>query len=437
MARRIRNWDRTLAWSPSATLSPRDTSEVASAVTAAAARGERIKAIGSALSWSDIAGIPDKVMVLNNMARIVVDTAARTVRVQSGALLKDVNEELARHGLGFENFGSIVHQTAGGYTGTGTHGTGRDVKILSSAIESMQLVDGLGNVHQLDAAHEPDIFSAARVHLGCLGVVTEITFRCVEAFNLEERLEIVDFDTALSGLDDYVNHNDYCKIWWLPYSDKLQVYMFNKTDEPRSRRTLQENFDASGLSGLTFGGLLRVTRMRPQAISWLMPAVERGTFRPHSRVDRSDKVIKYAGAIPRHQETEYSIPRSDAADAIAEMRRLVLEADSYKVNFPQEIRFVAADDIPMSPATGRDSCYLGGYIASLKWAPHYFVDFENLMSDLKGRPHWGKSFDRTATELRDLYPAYDEFDEIRRRCDPQAVFRNRFVDRVFPADLQR
>ena len=98
-----------------------------------------------------------------------------------------------------------------------------------------------------------------------------------------------------------------------------------------------------------------------------------------------------------------------------------------------EVRFVAADDIPMSPASGRDSCYVGGYISSLEWAPRYFADFEDLMHDYAGRPHWGKSFTRTHRQIRALYPAYDEFERLRRECDPHGVFRNRFVDRVFPA----
>lgn len=434
MARTIRNWDKTLAWTPSVVHEPTTTAEVCAIIAAAAERGQRIKAIGSALSWSDIAGIPEQVMVLDKMTGIRVDSEARRVRVQAGAKLKDVNDALSEYGLSLENFGSITMQTAGGYTGTGTHGTGRDAQILSAHIESMELVDGVGNPHHLDSENEPDLFAAARVHLGALGVVTEITFRCVRAFDLEERLEIVDFDKALADLDGYVNGNDYCKLWWLPYSDQIQVYTFNKTTEPRTPITIQERFDATGLSGVTFGGLLGLSRLRPRVTPWLLPTVEKRAFRSHRRVDRGDRIIKYAGTIPWHQETEYAIPREHAADGIAAMRNLVVTATGYRVNFTQEVRFVAKDDIPMSPAFGRDSCYLGGYVASLKWAPRYFLDFEALMAKFDGRPHWGKSFDRTAEELRALYPRYDAFNELRQRCDPRGVFRNRFVDRVFPPE---
>lgn len=430
--RRIHNWDRTLSWRPSALHRPARTEDVARIVADAARRGARVKAVGGALSWSDVAGIPDEVVVLDDMAGVTVDVEHRRATVQAGARLSDVNEVLAEAGLAFENFGSITMQTAGGYTGTGTHGTGGRTTILSAHIEAMTLVDGLGEVRHLDAVTTPDLFAAARVHLGCLGVVTDITFRCVPAFDLEERLEIVDFDAALTRLDELVDSNDYCKLWWLPFNDTVLVYAFNRTEKARTRLSLQERLDKSGVSGVAFGALLRISRAVPSAIPTILRGAQAGSFHPHVRVDRSDRIIKYVGAIPRHQETEYAIPRDRAADAIGRWRRLVLGADSYKVNFTQEVRFVAADDIPMSPAYGRDSAYLGGYIASLRWAPLYFTDFEALMRDYDGRPHWGKTFDRSAVELRSLYPRYGEFDAVRRRCDPHGVFRNSFVDRVFP-----
>jgi L-gulonolactone oxidase len=142
-------------------------------------------------------------------------------------------------------------------------------------------------------------------------------------------------------------------------------------------------------------------------------------------------VIKVSSSIPNYQETEYAIPIDKAAPAIDETRKLILKAD-FRVNFPMEVRFVAGDDIPMSPASGRDSCYIGAYVGSLKWAPPYFREFEALMSNYDGRPHWGKSFSMPHMDIRSVYPAYDEFNRLRRGCDPYNLFRNSFVERVFP-----
>ncbi len=432
MPRRIRNFDRTLSWKPTAFHRPRNTEEVAEALALATERGGRVKPVGSSLSWSDIADIPEAVIQLDEMSAITIDRDAKLATVQCGAKLSAVNDALAAAGLAFENFGSIVSQTAGGYTGTGTHGTGGDIAILSSYIESMRLVDGTGTVHDLSRDSEPELFSAARVHLGALGVVTDITFRCVEAFSLEEHLEFLPFERALSELDEIVANNDYVKLWWLPYQKEIQVYRFNKTTKPNTRRGVQEFFDSSGLSGFVFSQLIGLTRLFPKTIPRLLGIIQKVGFKPHRRIDRSDKIIRYAGSIPRHQETEYAIPREQAAEALSEVRELVMKQNGYWVNFPQEVRFVAGDDIPMSSCYGRDSCYLGGYIASKKWAPQYYVDFEALMAKYKGRPHWGKTFNRTADELKALYPKYDTFNALRRQCDPHDLFRNKFIDRVFP-----
>jgi L-gulonolactone oxidase len=429
----IRNWDGTQSWTPAAIHSPATEGEVAALVRAAAARGGRVKPLGSALSWSDIIDVRETAMRFDRLAEVLhVDPAERRVTVQSGIGMRQLNEVLATHGLAFENFGSIVMQTIGGYIGTGTHGTGGKTPILSSQIERMRLVDGLGRIRELDRSSEPELFSAARVNLGCLGVVTELTLRCVDAFQLEEQLELVDFDRALADLDHYVDTNDYCKLWWIPYTDKIQVYRFNRTDRRRTRPTVPELLDSSGVSGAAFTGLIHLSRRFPALIPWLHGALQRIHFRPHRRVDRSDRITRVGQSIPIHQETEYAIPRQRAAHAIEEVRRIVDRATSYRLNFPMEVRFVAADDIPMSPASGRDSCYVGGYIASTEWAPHYFADFEGLMHDYDGRPHWGKSFSRSDRELRALYPDYDRFAALRRGCDPHGVFRNSFVDRVFP-----
>ncbi|MBK5228583.1 MAG: FAD-binding protein [Actinobacteria bacterium] len=429
----IRNWDRTRSWRPRATYHPVDETGAAEVVRQGAEQGRPLKPVGGALSWSDAPAISADAMRFDRMARIVeIDAGRKRVRVQAGARLSSVNQALAQHGLALDNFGSIVMQTVGGYLGTGSHGTGGRTPILASSVTHLRLIDGLGEVHELDDAHEPELFSAARVHLGCLGVVTEVTFQCVDAFDLEERLELVDLETALADLDRIVDDNDYVKLWWLPYTNEVQVYRFNRTDRPRTRKTFNERLDASGVSSIAFAGLMALSRTFPGITPRMNRSAQKISFKPRVRIDRSDRIIRYAGSIPRHQEAEYAIPRERAATAIDEVRRAVLAAD-YRVNFPMEIRFVAADDIPMSPVSGRDSCFVGAYVGSRRWAGPYFADFEALMADHDGRPHWGKSFSRTPQELRDLYPRYDDFDALRRRCDPEGVFRNSFVDRVFPA----
>jgi L-gulonolactone oxidase len=433
----IHNWDRSLSWRPSAIHHPATEDDIIALIQQAIEQSARLKPIGSALSWSDVADIPSVAMRFDKMANVIdVDRDGRRITLQAGAPLAQVNDTLAQHGLALDNFGSIVKQTAADYIATASHGTGIRTPILSTYIERLRLIDGLGRVHELDARQDPELFSAARVNLGCLGVVTEITLGCVEAFDLEERLDLVNFDTVLADLDSILADNDYCKFWWLPYTDKIQVYAFNKTDRSHKGAGFSGFMDRSGISGIGFTGLIAAGRLLPNLIPFIHNTVQNLQFKPHTRIDRSDKVITVSSSIPLHQETEYAIPVEKAAEAIDRTRQMIMQAKdqepSYRVNFPLEVRFVAADDIPMSPTTGRDTCYIGPYISSTKWAPRCFADFEALMDDYDGRPHWGKSFSLTAQQLRQRYPAYDSFNSLRQANDPHGLFRNTFVDRVFP-----
>lgn len=434
MTTRIRNWSGEHTWYPTVVHHPTDDDETAALVQRAAEAGTRLKAIGSALSWSDAAQPPEEALRMDRMARIVeIDSDAQSVRVQGGARLDVLNKALADAGIALDNFGSIVTQTVAGYLGTASHGTGIRTRLLSAHVDALRLVNGRGEVHDLDAGRNPLLFRAACAHLGALGVVTEVTLRCVDAFDLEERLELVDFDTVLADLPRLLTDNDYLKLWWLPPAGEVQVYRFNKTDSPRTKVGFQEWADRKGVSGLAFGGLAAATRAIPGAIPFLLDKVQRFGFAPRVRINRSDLIIPYSGSIPKHYETEYAIPVESAAEALDRVRSMILAAEGYRVNFPFEVRFVAADDIPMSPATGRDSCYLGAYVASAKWAPGYFADFEALVADYAGRPHWGKTTGRSSDDFRTLYPEYEAFDRLRRDHDPAGVFRNPFIDRVFGA----
>jgi L-gulonolactone oxidase len=428
---KLKSWAGNVVWRPKAVHRPRDEEEIAELVTQVSESGGRLKPVGSGLSWSDINEVEGQhLLLLERMTAIDVQVDARRVRVQGGAVMSDIQRALAEHHLVLDNIGSIVTQTAAGYTGTGTHGSG--TPLLSTFIEEMRLVDGTGRVRELTHSSEPELFSAARVHLGCLGVVTEITFRCIDAFDLEERREIIPFDRALADLDRYLAENDYVKLWWLPYTDVIQVYVYNRTGERRTTPKPTELMEEWGLSTYSFSVLLCMSRALPALTPAVLRSLQRLYFTPRRRVNRSDRLFNIGKMIPKHNESEYAIPKEKAAEAIDRLAGIVRgAAPEYKVNLPVEVRFVPADDMPMSPANGRDSCYLGAYVASPKWTGPYHRDFEGLMREYAGRPHWGKLFERTADDLAKLYPLYRQFNALRKECDPEGLFRNAFVDRVF------
>jgi L-gulonolactone oxidase len=131
----------------------------------------------------------------------------------------------------------------------------------------------------------------------------------------------------------------------------------------------------------------------------------------------------------RFVETEYAIPREAIHEALARVRTLT-ETHARHVTFPLEIRFAAADDIPLSTASGRDSAYIAAHVYRGQPYQAYFDAFEAVMSDYGGRPHWGKMHSLTAGQLRSRYPRFGQFLAVRDRADPAGTFRNLYLDRV-------
>ena len=157
-----------------------------------------------------------------------------------------------------------------------------------------------------------------------------------------------------------------------------------------------------------------------------------GAFRPRQRVEDSHRVLHLA-MPPVHRETEYALPVARASDALAGVRALI-DDGGFRVNFIVELRFVKGDALPMSPAFGRDSCYIGGYIGAGADAERYMSAVESMAMDMDGRPHWGKFFRQPSTALQARYPQWDAFIEARQALDPEGRFLSPFVRRVLGLD---
>src|SRR5207245_398201 len=75
-------------------------------------------------------------------------------------------------------------ESIAGAISTGTHGTGLRFGSLSTQIVGMNLVTAEGRLLQISLDQQPELMAAARVSLGALGVITQVTIQCVQAFNL-------------------------------------------------------------------------------------------------------------------------------------------------------------------------------------------------------------------------------------------------------------
>ena len=423
-----RNWAGNQVAHPVAVHRPTSEHELAAVVKQAAGEGARVKVVGSGHSFTDIACTDGHLIDLSGYNRVLsIDPEARTATVQAGIRLEDLNRHLDLRGLAMPNLGDIAYQTISGAVSTSTHGTGRKLTGLAGQISALRLVLGDGTCVDCSPDEEPDLFHCARVGLGALGIISTVTLDVVPAFNLAVVEEPMRVDSLLQDLDTHVDGNDHFEFFWVPHTGWALTKRNNRTDEPLAPRgRVSEWWNDRFLQNYAFGALCRVGRVRPQWIPRLakaLPAAGRVTY-----VDQSYRVF----ASPRlvhFYEMEYAVPRAAGPEALNRIRRFVDES-GLLLNFPVEVRFTAPDDIPLSTASERESCYLAVHIyQGMDYEP-YFDGVEAVVTDLGGRPHWGKLHTQTAASLAGRYPQWERFMAVRDRVDPDRRFANAYLERV-------
>jgi FAD-linked oxidoreductase len=432
MAREWRNWAGDQRCSPAAIERPRSRDELTSAVRRAAERGLPVRAAASGHSFSEIA-LTDGVMVrLEALDRILaVDPDRGLVKVEAGVVLKALNERLDERGLAFENLGDIDRQTLAGSISTATHGTGARFPNISAQLASIELVTADGSLREISAESDPDLFRAARVGLGALGLIYAVTLRCVPAYTVHRVDSPRPLREVLDRLDELNDRNDHFEFYVFPHTETALCRESRRTDEPprprhRAAVYAQEVVLENWVGQLFALGGRHLPRQAPRLARVASHGVGRST-----KVDRWHRVFASERRI-RFTEMEYSIPRASTVDAVGRVLELASRPE-LQVAFPIEVRFVAADDAHLSPSYERDSCYIAVHQdRKLDWKP-YFAGVEEVMADYDGRPHWGKRHSMRAETLASLYPEWDEFQSARARLDPQRRFRNAYTDRVLGA----
>ncbi len=411
-----RNWAGNVAYGDGPLHRPRTVAELQELV----AGSERLRVVGSRHSFNDIVCTSGTLVSLDDLPVAVdVDAAARTVVVGGAARYGEVAPHLHRAGLALANLGSLPHISIAGACATGTHGSGDGNRVLAAAVSVVELVAADGSLVTLRRG-DPD-FPGAVVSLGALGPVVRLTLDAVPTYAV--RQDVYDDVTLAPGSDELLE----------ALGSAHSVSLFS---DLRSERFLMAwlkrrvGDDGPPPAEPTWrGGALATEARHPVPGQPAEGTTAQGAVGPwHERVPhfRLDVPPSSRGA---ELQSEYLVPRRDAPAAWAAV--LGLREQLAPLVQIAEVRSIAADDLWISPASGRDSVAL-----HFTWhldppAVHAALALlEPRLADLDARPHWGKVNVTPPARLAELYPHLGDFAQMVRRRDPAGRFRNDFVDRV-------
>ncbi len=436
-----RNWAGTATATAARRAQPRSAAEISAAVKDAAAAGLRVRALGSGHSFTPAAATSGVALDLSLWTGVTAaDTRTGLVTARSGTTLRALNAALAEIGLALVNLGDIDAQTIAGALATGTHGTGARLGGLATQVEGLDLVLADGSLVSCSASARPELFAAARVGLGALGVVTAVTLRCVPSFTLAADERPMPVERVIEEFGALAAANDHFEFYWFPYGRQALVKRNNRVPPggpagaPLAGRAAapmpgwRRFWEFEVMENAAFGTLCRLGRASPR----LIPSLSRlssAALSARSYTDASYRVF----VTPRRVhfvESEYAVPRESLPGVLTELRRAVPRlADP--VMFPVEVRVAAADDIWLSTAYGRDTAYIAIHqYAGLPYQA-YFDLFESVVARVAGRPHWGKLHSLDAGRLGPLYPRFEDFRRVRADVDPEDRFGNAYLGRVF------
>ncbi|MFN8636513.1 MAG: D-arabinono-1,4-lactone oxidase [Chloroflexota bacterium] len=392
------NWSGSVTCSPARIERPRDESELATIV---ATHAGPVRVAGSGHSFTPICETTGTLLSLDALSGIVeADAVAGTATVWAGTKLYDLGEPLLQAGLGLANMGDIDRQALAGAVSTGTHGTGRTLGSFSSQVAGLRIVTAGGDLLDCSETVEPEVFHAARVSLGAFGVLSRITLRVLPAYRLHERTWPAPFEPCMAQLPELIEQNRHFELFWSPHDDACAMKALNPTDRPVGE--IAPPIPASG----------RMPRyLTPERVDW------------SHRIFPSERNLKF-------NEMEFAVPAESGPDCLREIREL-MRTRHPDVFWPIEYRTLRADDIPLSPASGRATVTISIHQAVELPREAFFSDAEAIFRNHRGRPHWGKLHTHTARELRALYPEFDRFRAARERADPTGRFLNAHLRTLF------
>ncbi len=405
-------------------------------------RGEPLRVLGTGHSFSAVAAGaggtarptaaaagPGAQVSLARMPVVrELDSERGLVRVAGGLRYGEVTPWLHERGFALHNLGSLPHIAVAGACATGTHGSGDRNGILATAVRALRLVTADGDVVDLSADGSgagcgPD-FAGAVVALGALGVVTELTLAVEPTYDIAQTVyDDLPFAAVEEHLDTLMGAAYSVSLFTRWVGDLVDTVWL----KARVGAEAGEGGGTATAPSELFGARRADGPRHPLRGEPVESATEQGgvsgpwhTRLPHFR-------LEFTPSAGEELQSEYLVPRERGVEALRSLREI--QDDVHAVLLVSEIRSMAADDLWLSGAYGRDT--LGVHFT---WRPDVpavlpvAARVEERLLPLGARPHWGKVFTAGPDVVRPLHPRLDDTRRLLHTFDPRGLLSNAFVD---------
>ena len=365
----------------------------------------------------------DRVLALPKSPR--AGSPPPTVHVQAGIRVHQLNTVLLEAGWGLENTGAIAMQSVAGATQTGTHGTGFQLSSMSSQIVELTMILANGTLVTCSRAQRPELFGAARVGLGALGVVIDVRLRVLPKFKLKRTAMPYRYDQLMRDLPRLNTQYERLQWYYTPYTNNATLLLREPVplDAPIVPCWPGDVEKALGMS--LDSGNLTCTDWSFKALcheaddSVLYTEIEYFVDVEYAPSLARDFRV-YQDSVRNASQCAGTLPKTGLCSLFTGMRYGKADNISWMSQFYQRNIAVISNIVlgTTEVAGPQDEFALFG------------KELERIASKYGGRPHWGKMNWATAADLRPQYPKFEEFKSMRDVLDPQGIFVNDYLRRV-------
>lgn len=417
-----RNWSGSQLCYPASRVAPSSVEALREVIAGSAGT---LRPVGAGHSFTALVPTDDTIISLSRLSGIVdADRESLQATLWAGTRLGDLGQPLETIGQALINMPDIDDQSLAGCLATATHGTGAGIGCMPDYVEALQLVDGRGELVNCSRDSNSDIFSAAQVSLGALGVITQVRLQNIAPYRLRRETVWHTFEDILVMADDMADRHRNFEFYVLPFSGMGYTDIHDITEEPfGSSSKIDPNQGVMDLK-LARDWLQDYPKVRELILGSYMR-----TIGDEIAVERSWKNYASERNV-RFNEMEYHLPRESGLRALREIKE-TLESGHREVFFPIEVRFVKGDDIWLSPFNGRDSISIAVHRYFEEDYKPFFAAIEPIFRKYGGRPHWGKLNTLTGDDFLELYPDWERFKAVRSDMDPQNKFLNPYLAGLF------
>lgn len=381
---------------------------------------KNFKVLGTRHCFNNIADSRYEFISLTQMEPgITINAAESTVTVNAGTRYGTLAEYLHKHGYALHNLASLPHISVAGSCATATHGSGVKNGNLSSAVAGLEIVTPAGNIKHL-TKKDGDVFNAAVVNIGALGIVTKVTLHIQPTFLVRQNV--------FENLSMHQLEHNFDAIMGAGYSVSLFTDWANKNVSEvwvKSRVTPGEKY--TPLAEF-YGAKAATKNVHPIiALDAINCTEQMGVPGPwHERLPHFK--MGFTPSSGKELQTEYFVPREHSYAAMMAVEKLHEQITPHL--FITEIRTIDADELWMSPCYKQPSTTI-----HFTWKPEWpavqklLPQIEAALAPFNAKPHWGKLFTTPHSRLRQLYTKMPDFQKLAKQYDPQGTLTNEYLSR--------